>query len=152
MGASISRNIKEDELLPRMVAAFYLTDESFALTSAWWDSGSRESARDYLIGSGMTGWVFWSITTVIGAYFGNILGDPKSLGLDFAIAAGFIGLLVPMVKGRLEFLVLLLAIIVSILSYLLIPGNWYILIATIFGSMVGAVLSSYGTEEETFLK
>lgn len=146
MGASISRKIVEDDILPRTVAAFYLTDESFALTSAWWDGGKSESARDYLIGAGMAGWASWSITTAIGAYFGNILGDPISLGLDFAVAAGFIGLLVPMVKGKVEFLVLLIAVIASVLSYLLIPGNWYILIATVLGSVVGAVLSRDGEE------
>lgn len=141
MGASVARKIKEEGLFPRALAAYYLIDESFAVTSAWWDSGKRESARDYLIGSGLAAWTSWNTATILGALFGNILGDPKRLGLDFAIVAGFIGLLVPLVKGRLEVLVLLIAVIASILSYLLIPGNWYILIATVFGSVVGAVLS-----------
>jgi len=141
MGASISRKIKEEELLPRAVASYYLIDESFAVTSAWWDSGKRESARDYLIGSGLAAWTSWNVATILGALFGNILGDPKRLGLDFAIVAGFIGLLMPLVKGRLEFLVLLVAIVTSVLSYLFIPGNWYILIATIFGSLIGALFS-----------
>jgi branched chain amino acid efflux pump len=141
MGASISRKIKEDELMPRLLASYVLVDESFAITSAWWDKAKRESARDYFIGSGIALWTSWNISTITGSVFGNFLGDPKKLGIDFAIAAGFIGLLVPLVKGRVEFLVLLVAIIASILSYLFIPGSWYILIATLCASIIGALLS-----------
>ena len=141
MGASISQKIKEDELLPRLLASYLLVDESFAVTSTWWDKAKRESARDYLIGSGFALWSSWNIATITGALFGNFLGDPKRLGIDFAIAAGFIGLLVPQVKGKMEILVLLVAIITSILSYLLIAGNWYILIATFCASIVGAMFS-----------
>ncbi len=144
LGASISRKIKEEEILPRAAAAYLLFDESFAVTSAWWDSGKRESARDYLIGSGFAAWAAWNIATVFGAIFGNVLGDPKRLGLDFAVAAGFIGLIVPMVKGRVELLVLLVAIVASILSYRIIPGNWYILIATLAASGVGAIFARDG--------
>lgn len=147
LGASMSRKIKEEEMLPRALAAYCLFDESFAVTSAWYDSGNRESVRDYLIGSGLAGWASWNVSTVMGAVFGNILGDPKRLGLDFAIVAGFVGLLVPMVKGRVELLVLLFAAVASVLSYLFIPGSWYILIAALTASGVGAVFSRDGDGE-----
>jgi 4-azaleucine resistance transporter AzlC len=141
MGAAISGKIKEPEVFPRLIASYFLVDGTFALATAAWDTKRTDSARDYLIGSGIVIGTSWVVSTLMGAVFGNLLGDPTHLGLDFAVAAAFIGLLIPQVKGKPEIVVMLWSALFSVFFYLFIPGNWYILLGSILGAVTGALVT-----------
>lgn len=141
MGAALSGRIKEPEVFPRLIASYFLVDETFALASAVWDTDRTASVRDYLIGCGIVGGSSWLVSTLMGAVFGNLLGDPSRLGLDFAVAAAFIGLLIPQVKGKPEIVVMLWSALFSVFFYLFIPGNWYILLGSILGAVTGALVT-----------
>jgi predicted branched-subunit amino acid permease len=147
MGASISQKFKGKAVFPKAVASFFLIDESYAMTTAYdevrrsaLDDGEK-SVRDYLIGSGIAVTVSWNVATVFGAVFGNFLGDPKKLGLDFAVVAAFMGLLAMQVKGKSDVLVMLCAIILSVSIYLFIPGSWFIILSAVFASLLGAMVT-----------
>lgn len=144
MGASLSTYLKKKDLFPKLVASHLLIDESFAMATAYAERErvkDGESIRDYMIGSGIAVTVTWIGGTYLGAVFGNFLGNPMSLGLDFAVAAAFMGLLSPQIKGKVEFLVMLVAMISAVVFYLVLPGSWYILISAIFASFLGAILT-----------
>jgi len=141
MGAAISGKMKEREILPRLVASYFLVDGTFALATAAWDTDSTSSVRDYMIGSGIVIGTSWIVSTLMGAIFGNLLGDPVRLGLDFAVAAAFIGLLIPQVKGKPELVVLLWSALFSVFFYLFIPGNWYIILGSVLGAVIGALVT-----------
>jgi len=141
MGASIARRFTETGLFGKAAASYFLIDESFAMATAYAEKGGKGSIRDYMIGSGIAVFVSWNGGTLVGALFGNILGDPKHLGLDFAAAAAFIGLLVPQIKGKGDILVLLIAAVLSVGSYLVFTGSWYILITGIVASLAGALVT-----------
>jgi len=149
MGASISRFFSSRKVIPRMVAAYFLIDESFAMASAYAEKeGERlprdgDYVRDYLIGAGLAVTVSWSLSSCIGGIFGNFLGDPKRLGLDFAIAAAFLGLLAPQIKKKQDVLVMLVSVILSVSLFVMLPGSWYILGASLVASLIGAVGESY---------
>jgi 4-azaleucine resistance transporter AzlC len=82
----------------RPVAAQLTIDESNAVHAAQPDS---ETARKgfWLTGGGV--YLFWNLATFIGAIGGEQLGSVESMGLDAAAAAAFLGLIWPMLKGRL---------------------------------------------------
>ncbi len=141
MGASISRRFTERGLFGKAAASYFLIDESFAMATAYAEKERGGSVRDYMIGSGLAVFASWNIGTVVGALFGNFLGDPKVYGLDFAAAAAFLGLLVPQIKGKGDLLVLLVGAILSVGAYLSFEGSWYILITGIFASLVGALVA-----------
>jgi 4-azaleucine resistance transporter AzlC len=143
MGASLSTYLKKKDLFPKLVASHLLIDESFAMATAYAEKNKvkDDSIRDYMIGSGIAVTVAWLVGTYLGAVFGNFLGNPMSLGLDFAVAAAFMGLLSPQIKGKVEFLVMLVALISAVVFYLVLPGSWYILITAIFASLLGALLT-----------
>ncbi len=140
MGASIAPSLKERGLAGKAAASYFLIDEAFAMAMAYARTGKPGSVRDYLIGSGIAVFSAWVVGTLVGSLFGNFLGDPKEFGLDFAAAAAFVGILVPQVKGKGDLLVLLVAAMLSVGSYLVLEGSWYILITGVVASLVGALV------------
>ncbi|MBN2224029.1 MAG: AzlC family ABC transporter permease [Deltaproteobacteria bacterium] len=141
MGASIAGKFTERGLFGKAAASYFLIDESFAMATAYAEKKKGGSVRDYMIGSGIAVFAAWNIGTILGALFGNFLGDPKEFGLDFAAAAAFIGLLVPQIRGKGDILVLLIAAALSVGAYLTFEGSWYILITGITASLAGALVT-----------
>ncbi|TQV65998.1 AzlC family ABC transporter permease [Exilibacterium tricleocarpae] len=82
----------------RLALGFLLTDELFALTSQP-APGAGGFNRWYAFGVGFTFYLVWNITTFFGLIAGRMIPDLNTLGLDFAIAATFIAIVVPMVKN-----------------------------------------------------
>jgi len=74
----------------RWAAAHVVIDESTALGVT---RPSAHQARLAFYWTGITIFVFWNLTTAIGAIAGDAIGDPEAIGLDGAVAAAFLGLL-----------------------------------------------------------
>ena len=75
---------------------------------------------------------------------GALIPDPATYGLDLVFPLTFIGLLVPLLRERVSVAVALLAAALAIGSALLLPGSWYILIAGIAASGIGAAMARHG--------
>lgn len=101
----------------RYLLPYLLTDQAFAVSMLRYDTTDDPTyKRWYFVGSGMTLWISWQISTVAGVVLGAQI--PESLGLDFAIPLVFLVLLIPAVQTR--------------------PG----LVAAIFGGLIAVVASS----------
>ena len=81
----------------RLLAAQFLIDESTAMAIAQDNPADAEGAFWW---AGVSVFVFWNLGTLVGALFGNALGDPKDLGLDAVFPAAFLALLVPLLRRR----------------------------------------------------
>ena len=81
----------------RLVLGGLLTDEVFAV--AWAHFRRRPPGDDvspwHFLGSGVAMYVNWQIWTVVGLLFGAAFPGLQSLGLDFAMVATFIAIVVP---------------------------------------------------------
>jgi predicted branched-subunit amino acid permease len=84
--------------LLKPIAAQLTIDESNAVHAA--QSDKQAAKRGFWI-TGVGVYVFWNLATLLGALGGELLGSVESLGLDAAAAAAFLGLIWPMLKGRL---------------------------------------------------
>ena len=73
-------------------------DESAAMAIRY-PAGSRE-ARHAFWTTGVAIFVLWNLGTLIGALGAAALEDPRTLGLDAAVPAGFIALLWPRLRDR----------------------------------------------------
>ena len=83
---------------PRQLVAAHVTlDESTAMATAQDDPAH---ARTAFWVTGVAVFVFWNLGTVAGAAAGTAIGDPRTLGLDAAFPAGFVGLLGPHLRTR----------------------------------------------------
>jgi 4-azaleucine resistance transporter AzlC len=116
---------------------FLMNDESWALTMGQFARGGSNGA--FLMGSGLVSFAAWSGATLVGQTLGSALQDPRAIGLDFAFAAVFIGLLVGFWKGRSDLLPWGVAALVAIAAAWWLPGKWYIIAGGVAGSIVGAL-------------
>jgi 4-azaleucine resistance transporter AzlC len=83
--------------LKRALQGQTVVDASWALASR----GDGTFDRWLLFGSSSVQYVTWTLGTVVGAIWGEGLGDPESLGLDAIYPAFFLGLLIKEVRdGR----------------------------------------------------
>jgi len=82
--------------LPRrwkLALSWLLTHPAFAIASARYRRGSLANAHWYLLGTGMTLWASWQVSTTLGIALGARL--PQTLPLDFALPLTFLALLRP---------------------------------------------------------
>ena len=126
--------------LRRVVAAQLTIDESTAMAvsrSAEHDGG--RASRFAFWATGLSVFVFWNLATLIGAIGANALGDPKRLGLDAAIPAGFIALVWPRLRDRRSWTIGLCAFAMAlVLTPFLQPGVPVLLTASV--AVVAGVL------------
>jgi predicted branched-subunit amino acid permease len=76
----------------RPAAAHLVIDESTAMSVT---RDSPESARVGFLSTGLAVFVFWNLFTFVGAIAGNLIGDPRTYGLDAAVGGAFLALLWP---------------------------------------------------------
>ena len=120
--------------LRRAAAAHFTIDESTAVAI------SQTVPRLRRVGFWVTGigiFVGWNITTLVGALVGDVLGDPRTWGLDAAAAAAFLALLWPRLKERQAIAVgIAAAVVAAALTPFLMPGL-PVLIAALVAILVG---------------
>jgi 4-azaleucine resistance transporter AzlC len=117
--------------------AYGVTDESFALNMARF----REEAWDWrrALVLNHTANLAWIISTVIGGFGGQFI-PAGAFGIDYALPAMFICLLVLQIRGGLYVAVALIAGLLAVAFSLLIPGNAYIVAATVAAATIGVFL------------
>ncbi len=81
----------------RGVAAQLVIDESTGIGAA---QSTTTEARLGFWSAGLGVYVLWNVGTLIGAVFGDIVGDTSRLGLDAAFPASFVALLAPHLASR----------------------------------------------------
>jgi 4-azaleucine resistance transporter AzlC len=118
-------------------SAFFMSDESWALTIANLKSRGRDCA--FLLGSGLLLALAWLSGTIIGHLAGAAVKNPAQWGLDFAFVAVFAALLVGMWKGKGDLLPWIVAAMVAVAAAHWLPGEWYILLGALAGSLTGAL-------------
>ncbi|HXN15959.1 MAG TPA: AzlC family ABC transporter permease [Usitatibacter sp.] len=83
----------------RLLLAFLMTDQSFALTvQRFSQPGDRSNRHWHFLGSALTLYLSWQTAVIIGVVAGA--GVPATWSLDFAVVLTFIALLVPAVRTR----------------------------------------------------
>lgn len=126
----------------RLLAAQFLTDEAYGVTVAAAPKLPGGLNLGFLLGAELSLYAVWNLFTLVGSLAGSVIPDPKAVGADVVFPLAFLGLLVPMLRGRAEVLVAvasgLLAWVVSRVS----PGGVTVLVAGVGGALLGAVLSS----------
>lgn len=124
-------------------AAHWVIDETSAVTLAQPD---RRSARLGFTVTGLTLYVLWNLTTLVGALGAEALGDTDAWGLDAAGPAVFLALLAPMVKDTVERVAAGLAVVLVMVTLPLLPTGVPVLVAALAAP---AVLLVQGLRERT---
>ncbi|GHD60094.1 AzlC family ABC transporter permease [Streptomyces goshikiensis] len=117
--------------LPRAVrplAAHWVIDETTAVALAQPD---RKSARLGFTVTGLTLYVLWNLTTLLGALGAEAIGDTGAWGLDAAGPAVFLALLAPMLKTSTERAVAGLALVLGLGLLPVLPAGVPVLVAAL---------------------
>lgn len=95
-GFAMAPHLPRASLPRRLLDGHLMIDESVALALA----GPRDQLVRRFRLAGLAVGVGWVTATALGAYGGQLLGDPRALGLDAAFPAGFLALLAPWLRTR----------------------------------------------------
>lgn len=121
--------------------AFELTDETFALHSTRFAEGP--ATKTEIFASNITAQITWVISTLLGMTAGGLIGDVKPFGLDYALPAMFIALLVMQVKNRVQALAALAAGIFSVLLLQAGMTQWNVILATLLAATLGLAVEQW---------
>ena len=117
MAAALRPYFAHVSIARRLAAAFVLTDEAFAMAIGWFRRGRTELA--YYATFAVALYILWNAATVIGMLLGPSIGEPRRFGVDFAITATFIAIVVLGVRRRADAIVAVTAaLIATALAYL----------------------------------
>ncbi|MEU8463610.1 AzlC family ABC transporter permease [Streptomyces sp. NPDC029003] len=117
--------------LPRAVrplAAHWVIDETTAVALAQPD---RKSARLGFTVTGLSLYLLWNLTTLLGALGAEAIGDTSAWGLDAAGPAVFLALLAPMLTTGTERAVAALALVLGLGFLPVLPSGVPVLIAAL---------------------
>lgn len=138
MGASLGPYTRRWSTKWQIILSFLLSDESYALTISHFTTNDPNKYYQFGVSLGL--YVEWIAFSILGGLIGPFLGDPQTWGLDFALPATFIVLLVPMIRTWRHTTVCIITGVFSIVGSLFLPTKWYIPFATISGTIVGGIL------------
>ncbi|MBS3956722.1 MAG: AzlC family ABC transporter permease [Clostridiales bacterium] len=142
-GATLSPYLRGMPLPQQALLAFTLTDETFAVNVN--DRRRALSTGASMAGVGAVAWCGWVAGTAIGALAAGWIGDPSRWGVDFAMPAMFIALLIALAEERRHIAVAALAGVLAIALPALsniglpLPDSWIIVIASMGAATIGAV-------------
>ena len=124
----------------RRFLAFYaygVTDESFAVNMTRFRKGDWDRWRALVVNHLANS--AWILATISGTLIGQFVPQ-GAFGIDYALTGMFICLLVFQFQGRIYIFTGLVAAIISIGWYLLIPGDSYIVGASVCSATLGYYL------------
>ncbi|MDE5833543.1 MAG: AzlC family ABC transporter permease [Desulfovibrio sp.] len=130
----------------RFFLGWGVTDESFVSHAAALKNGWRLNTVTMFV-CNQTTQLAWVGGSAIGAFCGALVDDVRPLGLDYAITAMFIALLIPQCGSRRHLIVAIFTAALSIALKCSGLGQWNIALAAIAGATLGLCLSRIREED-----
>lgn len=137
MSAALSAHVKKMDrrLLP--LFAYGVTDESFAVNMARFAKGDWDWQKSLVVNH--TTNLIWILSTMLGGISGQFI-PAGAFGIDFALSAMFIGLLLFQLRGREYVLVAALGGVTALLIYLYLGGFWHVFFAPLLAVALGVIV------------
>ena len=139
--AAVSEHLKKLSFKWRVILAYLLTDEAFAVSIQRFNTyGGSRPVHFFMFGAGSTLWIAWQISTVVGVIAGSTI--PENWELAFAIPLTFIAVVVPLLKNFSTIICALTSSLIAICGQSL-PWNSWILVAAFGGILLGALIEKW---------
>lgn len=137
MSSALAVYLKNTDRKKLSFFAYGVTDESFAVNlsrfrDAQWDFNSA-------LVTNFTANFTWVMTTMLGGIGGQFI-PAHAFGIDYALIAMFICLLVFQLRGLFYVTTAIIAGLLALALSMLIPGNAYIVIASMSAAATGVAL------------
>lgn len=137
MSAALGPHVRSWPARLLFPAAFWLTDESFAVLSSGLATGRLPSPLRpaYVLSLQATAYLSWAASTILGAVLHNVVTDGRAWGIDLTLPAMFAGLLALQLGQAPARRAAVVAAVGTFLLVRLGLGRW----ATLLAALAGAV-------------
>jgi len=146
LSAALSPYFRHLPPFRNMLIGSLLTDETFGVAINETARRKQISER-WMHGLNITAYLNWFVANLAGAYFGQWIANPEKYGLDFALPAMFIGLLVLSMISRNKLVrdgvVALSAVVLTVAISLVFGSNLGVIAATLIAATIGMVLERW---------
>ena len=140
-GAVVAQYLSKLSLMWKIFLSYLLTDQAFAVSQEFFKKNSNDEYKHYhLLGAGLTLWIVWQFTTVIGILLGSIV--PEELGLSFTIPLTFLALLINYFRKIDHLIVIFLSGLSSILFYEA-PLKSYIILSCVISLFIIFLINKF---------
>lgn len=139
--AALGRKMRHWPAAGRLAGFGLMVDPIYALAEL--NGGARLSGA-YYAGIALPLYFSWVAATAIGAGFGNLIADPRALGLDFVLTAYFLILVLGFRARPNAPLIIVTAAVGSIAAFLTVGPPWHIAAGAIAGIVMAAGLAGSG--------
>jgi len=135
--ATMRTRISHLPIIQRLILGFLLTDELFAACS---HQTRKEFSFWYAFGAGFSFYFIWQMASLTGILIGQNVPNLDQYGLDFAVAATFIAIVLPSIKKLSVLVTVIVALVLSVtFSLLEIEGG--IIYSSLIAMSIGYVIS-----------
>lgn len=133
--ASLAPHLASEPVRHRLLAAYLLTDQAYAVSIARFasETGARAERWWFFVGAAVPLWLVWQPATVAGALVGDAV--PEGVPLEFAVPLAFLALLVPAITDRPT-----LAAAVSAGAMATVGAGWPANLGMPVGALTGVLL------------
>lgn len=126
------------------IFAYGVTDESFAVNMVKFREGGWHPYQALTVNHVAN--LAWIASTILGGYGGQFI-KAGSFGIDYALSAMFLCLLVFQLRGRIYVLTAIISGSLALAISLLVPGNSFVIIASMLGATAGFALKRYAQRD-----
>jgi 4-azaleucine resistance transporter AzlC len=137
MSSSVAVYLRDSSRKFLFPYAYGVTDESFAINLAKFRDTDWHRYEALTVNQVSN--AAWVVSTVIGGYGGQFI-PVGFLGIDYALSAMFICLLVYQFRGRIYVITAIVTGSLAVLLSLFVPGNTCVVVASILGAAAGFAL------------
>ncbi|MDC0074568.1 AzlC family ABC transporter permease [Alphaproteobacteria bacterium] len=135
MSSSITHYFSRFSIFQKIFYSVQMTDATFAIHTNRFSK--LQPSKIEIFTTNSVGHFVWVLSTILGIYLGESSFNLKDFAIDFAMPAMFIGLLVPLIEDRTQYIVVIISSIGTISFFSLGFAFWTTLAATIVGIVFG---------------
>ncbi|WP_218092923.1 AzlC family ABC transporter permease [Paenibacillus solanacearum] len=146
LSAALSPYFRHLTPLKAMLIGSLLTDETFGVAMNK-VAGRNHIGEQWMHGLNVTAYLHWLAATLAGAFLGQWITNPAKLGLDFALASMFIGLLVLQMASRRKWVkdlaVAVCAVVIVVGASIALSGSVAVIVATVAAATLGMAVDKW---------
>lgn len=117
------------------LSLFFLSDSNWLAAMRAWNGG--ETDRAILLGGGIAMCLGWTAGSTAGHLFGAEFGGIDRFGIDVAVPAFFVVLMIGAWRGGADILPLVVGGAAAVLAERLLPSGWQVLVGSLAGAIAG---------------
>ena len=137
-GAVVNQYLSNLSIYWKIGLSYILTDQAFAVSNEYFKKNKKDKFKHYyLLGAGVTLWITWQLTTIIGILLGSIV--PEELGLTFTIPLTFIALLINYFRKIDHIIVIIVSGVLSVIMYNA-PFKSYIIFSSLISLLIAYLI------------